>query len=58
MLPHFLIHDGIETFSEFHRDVLKAPIEWRDDFIIPPTAPGLGYELNDDLIAPHRVAQA
>lgn len=56
--PNFLIQEGIETFSEFHREILKAPIVWQDGFIIPPTAPGLGYELNDDLIARHRVARA
>ena len=47
-----------------HRNLLGVPpgilkaIVWQDGFIIPPTAPGLGYELNDDLIARHRVAQA
>ena len=56
--PNFLIQEGIETFSEFHREILKAPIVWEDGFIIPPTAPGLGYELDDDVVAPHLVAQA
>ena len=56
--PNFLIQEGIETFSDFHREILKEPIAWERGFIIPPTAPGLGYELNDDLVAQHLVAQA
>ena len=49
---NFLIQEGIETFSEFHRDILQEPIFWQDGHIIPPTAPGLGYELNEERIAP------
>ncbi len=56
--PNFLIQEGIETFSEFHRDILTEPIVWQDGCIIPPTAPGLGYELDEARIAPHLVAQA
>ncbi|MDE0218090.1 MAG: hypothetical protein OXJ90_02370 [Spirochaetaceae bacterium] len=56
--PNFLIQEGIETFSEFHRDILTEPIVWQDGHIIPPTAPGLGYELNEEAIAPHLAAQA
>ena len=52
------IQEGIETFSEFHREILKDPIVWQDGYIIPPTAPGLGYELDEERIAPHLVAQA
>ena len=56
--PNFLIQEGIETFSEFHRDILTEPIAWQDGHIIPPTAPGLGYELNEEAVAPHLAAQA
>ena len=58
MLPNFLIQEGIETFSEFHREILQEPIVWQDGCIIPPTKPGLGYELDEHRIAPHLVAQA
>ena len=40
------------------REILKDPIVWQDGYIIPPTAPGLGYELDEERIAPHLVAQA
>ena len=50
--PNFLIQEGIELFSEFHREILKEPIVWEAGCIIPPTAPGLGYGLNDERI-PH-----
>ena len=56
--PNFLIQEGIETFSEFHREILEEPIVWRDGCIIPPTTPGLGYELDEERIAPHLVARA
>jgi 2-dehydro-3-deoxyphosphogalactonate aldolase len=51
--PNFLIQESIETMGGFHADVLKKPIEWEDGFIIPPTEPGLGIELNEDVIAAH-----
>jgi 2-dehydro-3-deoxyphosphogalactonate aldolase len=33
--------------------VLKQPIRWEDGFIIPPTEPGLGVELNMDVVKAH-----
>ena len=54
--PNFLIQEGIETFSEFHRDILTEPIVWQDGCIIPPTAPGLGYELDEARMPPPRRA--
>ena len=44
--------------GNIHREILKDPIVWQDGYIIPPTAPGLGYELDEERIAPHLVAQA
>lgn len=49
--PNFLIQESIETFGSFHAEVLKNPIRWEDGYIIPPSAPGLGVELNEDVIA-------
>jgi 2-dehydro-3-deoxyphosphogalactonate aldolase len=54
--PNFLIQEGIEQFAGFHREVLQEPLVWRDGYIIPPAAPGLGISLNEDLVSRHLVA--
>ncbi|NIO05055.1 MAG: mandelate racemase/muconate lactonizing enzyme family protein [Proteobacteria bacterium] len=51
--PNFLIQEGIETWSGFHAEILKEPIRWEDGYIIPPTKPGLGVELNEEVAAKH-----
>ncbi len=51
--PNFLIQEGIETWSGFHAEILKEPIRWEDGYIMPPTKPGLGVELNEELAAKH-----
>jgi|TARA_B110000495_G_scaffold115010_1_gene99601 galactonate dehydratase len=45
--PNFLIQESIETFGGFYSDVLKKPIQWQDGYIVPPTDPGIGYELDE-----------
>ena len=52
-IPNFLILESIGKMDGFHADLLKAPLHWEDGYIIPPTAPGLGVELNDDVVAAH-----
>ena len=49
--PNFLILESIETFSGFHAEVLKEPIQWEDGYVIPPTKPGLGVELDEEVLA-------
>ena len=51
--PNFLIQEGIETWGGFHAQILQQPICWQDGYIIPPTGPGLGVELNEDVAAKH-----
>jgi 2-dehydro-3-deoxyphosphogalactonate aldolase len=51
--PNFLIQEGIETWGGFHAEILKQPIRWEDGYIIPPTAPGLGVELDEEVAARH-----
>ncbi len=51
--PNFLIQESIETFGGFHAEILKEPIQWEDGYIIPPTKPGLGVELDEDVAAAH-----
>lgn len=47
--PNFLILESIETWGGFHSEVLKSPIQFEDGHVIPPTAPGLGVELNEEV---------
>jgi len=51
--PNFLILEGIERWQGFHADVLVKPIRWEAGYVIPPSEPGLGVELNDAVIARH-----
>ena len=51
--PNFLIQEGIETWGGFHAEILKEPIQWEDGYIIPPTKPGLGVELNEEVASKH-----
>ncbi len=51
--PNFLIQESIKTMGDFHAAVLKEPIQWEDGCLIPPTKPGLGIELNEDVLALH-----
>ena len=51
--PNFLILESIQTWGGFHAEILKTPIRWEQGFVIPPTAPGLGVELNEDVAEAH-----
>jgi 2-dehydro-3-deoxyphosphogalactonate aldolase len=51
--PNFLIQESIGTFDGFYADVLKKPIQWQDGYIIPPTEPGIGYELDEAVADAH-----
>ena len=51
--PNFLILEGIERWQGVHAEVLKKPIRWESGYVIPPTEPGLGVELNEAVIAAH-----
>jgi 2-dehydro-3-deoxyphosphogalactonate aldolase len=49
--PNFLIQEF--NVTELHSDILKIPIQFEAGYIIPPKGPGLGVELNDDVVAEH-----
>ena len=51
--PNFLIQESIGKLDGFHADILQSPIQWEDGFIIPPTAPGLGVELDEEVARAH-----
>ena len=49
--PNFLIVEF--NVTTLHSDLFKTPIQFEDGHIIPPTGPGLGVELNEDVVAAH-----
>ena len=51
--PNFLILEGIERWQGFHADLLVKPIRWEAGYVIPPSEPGLGVELNEAVMARH-----
>jgi 2-dehydro-3-deoxyphosphogalactonate aldolase len=46
-IPNFLILESIGTWSGFHADLLKKPIQWDNGYVVVPDAPGLGIELDE-----------
>jgi L-alanine-DL-glutamate epimerase-like enolase superfamily enzyme len=51
--PNFLILEGILDWGGFHAEILKTPLRWEEGYMIPPTAPGLGVELDEDVARAH-----
>ncbi len=47
--PNFLILEAIEDWQGFHSEILVEPIQWEDGYVIPPTAPGIGVALNEEV---------
>ena len=52
-LPNFLILESIETWGGFHAKILKTPIRWEAGYVIPPSEPGLGIELDEAMARAH-----
>jgi len=51
--PNFLVLEGIREWGGFHAEILKTPIRWEGGYVIPPTAPGLGVELDEEVALRH-----
>jgi len=51
--PNFLILESIQQWGGFHAKILKTPIRWEAGYVIPPTAPGLGVELDEAVARAH-----
>tara|TARA_B100000029_G_scaffold462230_1_gene494569 strand:+ start:82 stop:1260 length:1179 start_codon:yes stop_codon:yes gene_type:complete len=47
--PNFLILESIKTWEGFYAEILNEPIKWKKGYVIPPSKPGLGVELNEIL---------
>jgi galactonate dehydratase len=52
-LPNFLILESIETWGGFHAKIVKKPIRWEAGYVIPPSEPGLGIELDEEVARAH-----
>ena len=51
--PNFLILESIEDWGGFHTAILKQPIRFEEGHVIPPTEPGLGIGLNEEVARNH-----
>lgn len=51
--PNFLIQESIGMWDGFHARILKRPLQWEDGYIIPSREPGLGVELDMDVVRAH-----
>jgi len=51
--PNFLILESIQRWTGFHAEILKQPMRWEEGFVIPPTEPGLGIELDEEVALAH-----
>ena len=47
--PNFLILEGVKCWEGLYSEIINRPIEWKKGFVIPPTKPGLGVELNENV---------
>jgi 2-dehydro-3-deoxyphosphogalactonate aldolase len=51
--PNFLLLEGILDWGGFHAELLRTPLRWEDGYLLPPEAPGLGVELDEDVARHH-----
>jgi L-alanine-DL-glutamate epimerase-like enolase superfamily enzyme len=51
--PNFLIQESILDYGGFHGEILKKPLAFDDGYLIPSREPGLGVELNLDVVSKH-----
>ena len=47
--PNFLILEAIKDWGGFYAEILKTPLVMQDGYTIPPTASGLGVELDEEV---------
>jgi galactonate dehydratase len=52
-IPNILMAETIQTGGAFHLQLIKHTLQWKDGYIIPPEAPGLGIEFDEDLAHAH-----
>jgi galactonate dehydratase len=52
-IPNLLLIETIETGGSFHQKLIKNSIKWENGYVIPPEAPGLGIEFDEDVARAH-----
>lgn len=52
-IPNILMAETIQTGGAFHLQLIKHTLQWKDGYIIPPEAPGLGIEFDEELAHAH-----
>ena len=51
-IPNFLILESIERWDGFQAQIVTG-IRWEQGYVIPPTEPGLGITLNEEVARAH-----
>ena len=49
-IPNFLILESIKKMDGFYAEILKKPIQWDQGYVIPSKEPGLGVEIDEDVV--------
>ena len=49
-IPNFLILESIKKMDGFYNEILKKPIQWEQGYVIPSKEPGLGIEIDEDVV--------
>ena len=52
-IPNLLMAETIQTGGAFHLALIKNTLKWEDGYILPPEAPGLGIDFDEDLARKH-----
>lgn len=52
-IPNILMAETIQTGGDFHLALIKHTLKWEDGYILPPDAPGLGIDFDEDLARAH-----
>ena len=52
-VPNFLIQESICKSGLFHAELATNQLEWKDGYFMVPEGPGLGTDLNEDVLNAH-----
>lgn len=52
-IPNLLIVETIGTGGDFHRRLIGDALEWKDGYVTVPDAPGLGIEIEEEVLLAH-----
>ncbi len=52
-IPNILMCETIQTGGAFHLKLIKHSLQWKDGYLIPPEAPGLGIDFDEEVALAH-----